>query len=175
VDPERDHIRGPMDAPVTVVEYGDFECPYCGRAEPIVRELLAGDGDLRYVWRHLPLNDVHPNAELAAEAAEAAAAQGAFWDFHALLFEHQDALRPKQLVGYAEELGLDADRFRRELRDGMHAGRVARDVESADLSGVAGTPTFFVNGARHHGAYDVPALKAAVKAARAKVLVTAGS
>ena len=175
VDPEHDRVRGPADASVTLVEYGDFECPYCGRAEPIVRELLAGDGDLRYVWRHLPLNDVHPNAELAAEAAEAAAAQGAFWDFHALLFEHQDALRPKQLVGYAEELGLDADRFRRELRDGMHAGRVARDVESADLSGVAGTPTFFVNGARHHGAYDVPALKAAVKAARAKVLVTAGS
>jgi protein-disulfide isomerase len=140
-----------------------------------VRELLEGDGDLRYVWRHLPLTDVHPNAEVASEAAEAAAAQGRFWDYHALLFDHQDALKPKQLVRYAEQLGLDVDRFRRELRDGDYAGRVARDVESADLSGVAGTPTFFINGARHHGAYDVDALKLAVKAARAKVLVAAGA
>ena len=175
VDPHHDRVRGPADASVTLVEYGDFECPYCGRAEPIVRELLEGDGDLRYVWRHLPLNDVHPNAEVAAEAAEAAADQDRFWDYHALLFDHQDALKPKQLVSYAEALGLDVDRFRRELRDHEHAGRVARDVESADLSGVAGTPTFFINGTRHHGAYDVDALKLAVKAARAKVLVAAGS
>jgi Na+/H+ antiporter NhaA len=175
VDPHHDRVRGPADASVTLVEYGDFECPFCGQAEPIVRELLAGDGDLRYVWRHLPLTDVHPRAELASEAAEAAAAQDAFWDYHALLFAHQDALRPKQLVEYAERLGLDAERFRRELRDGEHAGRVARDVESADLSGVSGTPTFFVNGARHHGAYDVGALTAAVKAARARALVTAGA
>ncbi len=171
VDAEHDRVRGPADASVTLVEYGDFECPFCGQAEPIVRELLAGDGDLRYVWRHLPLTDVHPRAEVAAEAAEAAAAQDAFWEYHALLFAHQDALAPKQLVAYAEQLGLDADRFRRELRDREHAGRVARDVESADLSGVAGTPTFFVNGARHHGAYDVGALKAAVQAARARALV----
>ena len=175
VDPKHDRVRGPAGASVTLVEYGDFECPYCGQAEPLVRELLAGDGDLRYVWRHLPLTDVHPRAELAAEAAEAAAEQGAFWDYHALLFDHQDALKPTDLVSYAEQLGLDAERFRRELRDGDHAGRVARDVESADLSGVAGTPTFFVNGARHHGAYDLRALKAAVKAARAKELVTAGA
>ncbi|HZV72454.1 MAG TPA: Na+/H+ antiporter NhaA [Conexibacter sp.] len=174
VDPHHDRVRGPADASVTLVEYGDFECPYCGQAEPIVRELLAGDGDLRYVWRHLPLNDVHPHAQVAAEAAEAAAAQDAFWEYHALLFDHQDALKPKQLVGYAEQLGLDVERFRRELRDGEYAGRVARDVESADLSGVAGTPTFFVNGTRHHGAYDVNALKLAVKAARAKALVVAG-
>ena len=172
VDPEFDHVRGPDDASVTLVEYGDHECPYCGQAEPFVRELLAGDGDLRYVWRHLPLPDVHPHADVAAEAAEAAADQGRFWEYHALLFEHQDALQPKQLVAYAEQLGLDAERFRRELREGEHAGRVARDVESADLSGVAGTPTFFVNGARHHGAYDLQALKAAVKAARARTLVT---
>jgi protein-disulfide isomerase len=175
VDPHHDRVRGPADASVTLVEYGDFECPYCGQAEPIVRELLAGDGDLRYVWRHLPLNDVHPHAQVAAEAAEAAAAQDAFWEYHALLFDHQDALKPKQLVGYAEQLGLDVERFRRELRDGEYAGRVARDVESADLSGVAGTPTFFVNGTRHHGAYDVNALKLAVKAARAKALVVAGA
>ena len=175
VDAKHDRVRGPADASVTLVEYGDFECPFCGQAEPFVRELLAGDGDLRYVWRHLPLPDVHPRAELAAEAAEAAAAQGAFWEYRALLFEHQDELQPKQLVAYAEQLGLDADRFRRELRDGDHAGRVARDVESADLSGVAGTPSFFVNSARHHGAYDADALTAAVKAARAKALVVQDS
>ena len=124
VDPERDHIRGPADAPVTVVEYGDFECPYCGRAEPVVRELLADFGDVRYVWRHLPLTDVHPHAQLAAEAAEAAAEQGAFWEMHDLLLEHQDALRPRDLVGYAEQLGLDVDRFRDDLRE--HVGRGAR-------------------------------------------------
>jgi Na+/H+ antiporter NhaA len=174
VDPDFDHVRGPADASVTLVEYGDFECPFCDQAEPFVRELLAGDGDLRYVWRHLPLPDVHPHAELAAEASEAADAQGAFWEYRALLFEHQDALQPRDLVRYAEQLGLDAERFRRELREGEHAGRVARDVESADLSGVAGTPTFFINGARHHGAYDLQALKAAVKAARARALVAAG-
>jgi Na+/H+ antiporter NhaA len=171
VDPEFDHVRGPADASVTLVEYGDFECPYCGQAEPFVRELLAGDGDLRYVWRHLPLTDVHPRAEVAAEASEAADEQGRFWEYRALLFEHQNALEPKQLVAYAEQLELDAERFRRDLREGEHAGRVARDVESADLSGVAGTPTFFVNGARHHGAYDLQALKVAVKAARARTLV----
>src|SRR6185312_248643 len=100
VDDERDHIRGPADAPVTVVEYGDFECPYCGQAEAVMRDLLAGHGDVRYVWRHLPLNDVHPNAQLAAEAAEAAAEQGSFWDMHDLLLSNQSALRPRDLVGY---------------------------------------------------------------------------
>jgi len=174
VDAEFDHVRGPAYASVTLVEYGDFECPYCGQAEPIVRELLEGDGDLRYVWRHLPLTDVHPHAELAAEASEAAAEQDAFWDYHALLFDHQNALQGKQLVAYAEQRRLDVERFRRDLREGEHAGRVARDVESADVSGVAGTPTFFINGARHHGAYDIHALKAAVKAARARTLVAAG-
>ena len=138
--PGRDHVRGPEDASVTLVEYGDFECPYCGQAEPIVRELLAGDGDLRYVWRHLPLPDVHPRAEVAAEAVEAAAEQGAFWEYHALLFAHQDALAPKQLVQHAEQLGFDVERFRRELRDGIYGGRVARDVESADLSASPARP-----------------------------------
>ena len=122
VDPEGDHIRGPEDAPVTLVEYGDFECPYCGRAEPVLRELLADFGDeLRFVFRHLPLSDVHPRAQLAAEAAEAAAAQGKFWEMHDKLFEHQDALAPSDLVRYAEELGLDADRFRDELRRRVYA------------------------------------------------------
>ena len=168
VDPERDHSRGPVDAPVTVVEYGDFECPYCGRAEPVVRDLIREFADVRYVWRHLPLSDVHPHAQLAAEAAEAAAAQGAFWELHDLLFEHQDALRPGDLVAYAEQLGLDVERFTRDLREHARTARVAEDVDSADLSGVSGTPTFFINGRRHHGAYDIAALSAAVRVAGAR-------
>ena len=168
VDPERDHFRGPVDAPVTVVEYGDFECPYCGRAEPVVRELIREFGDVRYVWRHLPLSDVHPHAQLAAEATEAAAAQGAFWELHDLLFEHQDALQPGDLVAYAEQLGLDVERFTRDLREHAGTARVAEDVDSADLSAVSGTPTFFINGRRHHGAYDIGALSAAMRVAGAR-------
>jgi Na+/H+ antiporter NhaA len=171
VDPERDHVRGPMEAPVTVLEYGDFECPYCGQAEPVVRELLRDFGDVAYVWRHLPLNDVHPNAQRAAEAAEAAAEQGAFWEMHDLLLEHQDALGFRDLVGYAERLGLDVERFEEDLRTRAGAGRVAQDVDSADLSAVSGTPTFFINGLRHYGAYDIATLSAAVKAARAREFV----
>jgi Na+/H+ antiporter NhaA/predicted DsbA family dithiol-disulfide isomerase len=165
VDPARDHVRGPEDAPVVVVEYGDFECRYCGQAEYLVRQLLAEHGDVRYVWRHLPLGDVHPRAQLAAEAAEAAAVQGAFWEMHDLLIEHQDALRMPDLVHYAAGLGLDVERFRADL--GRHAGalRIAEDVDSADLSGVSGTPTFFINGRRHHGAYDIATLSAAVVSA----------
>jgi Na+/H+ antiporter NhaA len=172
VDPERDHIRGPLDgAPVTVVEYGDFECPYCGQAEPVVRELLRDFADVRYVWRHLPLNDVHPRAQFAAEASEAAAEQGAFWEMHDLLLDHQDALGPDDLVGYAAELGLDVERFADDLRERVGAMRVADDVDSADLSGVSGTPTFFVNGRRHYGAYDIATLSAAVRAAGARAVL----
>jgi Na+/H+ antiporter NhaA len=171
VDPERDHIRGPEDALVTLVEYGDFECPYCGQAEPVVRELLRDFGDVRYVWRHVPLTDVHPRAELAAEAAEAAADQGAFWEMHDLLLDHQDALRPPDLIGYAEQLGLDVERFTDDLRGHVGAARVAEDVDSADLSGVSGTPTFFINDRRHYGAYDIATLSAAVKAAGARATV----
>src|SRR5262245_10002066 len=171
VDPERDHVRGPVDAPVTVLEYGDFECPYCGQAEPVVRELLRDFGDVAYVWRNLPLNDVHPNAQRAAEAAEAAAEQGAFWEMHDLLLDHQDALGFRDLVGHAERLGLDVERFEDDLRTRSGAGHIARDVDSADLSGVSGTPTFFINGLRHYGAYDITTLKGAVKAARAREFV----
>jgi len=170
VDPDRDHIRGPREAPITLVEYGDLECPFCGQAEGVLRELLVDFGDLRYVWRHLPLTDVHPHAQLAAEATEVAADQDAFWEMHDLLFEHQDALRPQNLHDYAGQLGLDLDRFVEELRKHVKAGRVAEDVDSADLSGVSGTPTFFINGRRHHGAYDVETLTAAVKAARAQLV-----
>jgi protein-disulfide isomerase len=172
VDAGRDHVRGPEHAPVTLVEYGDFECPYCGRAEPVVRELLADFGDVRYVWRHLPLNDVHPHTQVAAEAAEAAAAQGAFWEMHDLLLAHQDALERPDLVGYAAELGLDVDRFADDLDQHAGAARIAEDVDSADLSGVTGTPTFFVNGRRHYGAYDIEALSAAVRAARARAAIS---
>jgi Na+/H+ antiporter NhaA len=174
VDPERDHIRGPERAPVTLVEYGDYECPYCGRAEPIVRELLDSFGDeVRYVWRHLPLSDVHPNAQMAAEASEAAAAQGAFWPMNDKLLRHQDELSADDLTGYAADLGLDADRFWDELRHREYADRVAEDVSSADASGVAGTPTFFINGRRHQGAYDIDTLTEAVNRARRTSLLRA--
>ena len=174
VDPERDHIRGAVDAPVTVVEYGDFQCPYCGRAESVLRELLMSHGDdVTYVWRHLPLNDVHPWAQQAAEAAEAAAEQGKFWEMHDLLLDHQDALRLPDLLRYAEKIGLDLERFRDDLRRHTGAPRIAEDVDSADLSGVSGTPSFFVNGRRHHGAYDVDTLTKAVKAAKARTLIAA--
>ena len=171
VDPERDHIRGPMKAPVTLVEYGDFECPYCGLAEPVVRELLADTGDLRFVFRHLPLTDVHQHAQLAAEAAEAADRQGAFWPMHDMLMEHQGALTKRDLLRYAAELGLDQAQFATDVRDHVGAAHVAEDVDSADLSGVSGTPTFFVNGKRHYGAYDIDALTEAVRSARARALI----
>jgi Na+/H+ antiporter NhaA len=170
VDPACDHVRGPVDAPITVIEFGDFECPYCGRAEPVVRDLLE-DTDVRYVWRHLPLTDVHPQAQLAAEASEAAAAQAAFWEMHDLLLAHQDELTGKDLMRYAGELGLDTERFHDELKQGKHQHRVAQDLESADLSGVSGTPTFFINGQRHYGAFDLETLSAAIRTAREQLRI----
>jgi Na+/H+ antiporter NhaA len=171
VDDERDHIRGPVDAPVTIVEYGDFECPYCGQAEEVIRELLVDQGDeLRYVWRHLPLNDVHDHAQLAAEVAEAAGAQGKFWEMHDELLDHQDGLTARQLIAAAERVGLDVGRFREDLRRREFAPRVAEDVMEADESGVTGTPTFFINGHRHYGAYDLPTLTREVRTARARAL-----
>src|SRR4051812_19147248 len=167
VDPERDHVRGPQDAAVTVVEYGDFQCPYCGRAEPAVRAILGG-ADVRFVWRHLPLTDVHPDAALAAQAAEAAGAQGKFWEMHDLLLAHQDHLAKLDLLRYAEQLGLDVPRFKKELYSHTHLARVGQDVESADISGVSGTPTFFVDGRRQYGAFDAAALTSAIAAARAR-------
>jgi protein-disulfide isomerase len=169
VDEERDHIRGPKDALVTLVEYGDFECPYCGRAEPTIRQLLTEFGqDVRYVWRHLPLNDVHAHAQLAAEASEAAAAEGRFWEYYDSLFEDQSALGVGDLIARAERLGLDVERVTKDVREHRYAGRIADDVASADESGVSGTPTFFINGRRHHGAYDIESLTAAVRAAKTR-------
>ena len=178
VDPARDHIRGPKDAIVTLLEYGDFECPYCGQAEQTVRELLLSLGDdVRYVWRHLPLNDVHPFAQSASEASEAAGAQGRFWEMYDLLLSHQDELRFRDLIGYAEHLSLDVARFRQQLSDGAYRERVMADVSSADESGVTGTPTFFINGQRHYGVYDIDTLTEAVRAAkrRAQALSTAAA
>ncbi|MFG3322407.1 Na+/H+ antiporter NhaA [Streptomyces sp. NPDC048171] len=170
VDERHDHVRGPADAAVTLLEYGDFECPYCGQAEGVVRDLLGAETDVRYVWRHLPLTDVHPNAQAAAEASEAAARQGRFWDMHDLLMDRQDELGERDLLRHARELGLDMEVFREDLARRRGARRVAEDVDSADLSGVSGTPTFFVNGRRHRGAFDIDALKRAVEQARRRAL-----
>ena len=167
VDPAHDHIRGPVDAPLTLVEFLDFECPFCARATslgPALRQRF-GD-DLRYVVRNLPLTDVHPQAELAAEAAEAAAAQGRFWEMYDRLFAHQDELEPEDLVRHAEAIGLDVERFSRELAEGVHAPRVRDDVASAEASGVTGTPTFFVGGRLHYGPYDAETLGARLIEAR---------
>lgn len=164
VDPVRDHIRGAPDAPVTLVEYGDYECPHCGRAALVVKELLARfDGRLRFVFRHLPLVDVHPNAALAAQAAEAAGAQGRFWEMHDLLFTHQDELDPHDLAGYAAEVGLDVDAFTSDLRSGRHGPRVAQDINTAEEAGVAGTPSFFINEVRYAGAYDIDSMETLVR------------
>ncbi|MFN8217444.1 MAG: Na+/H+ antiporter NhaA [Solirubrobacterales bacterium] len=175
VDPARDHVRGDPEGVVTLVEYADFECPYCGRAEPTIRELLAShrrDG-LRYVFRHLPLSDVHPHAQLAAEASEAAHAQGAFWPMHDMLMEHQGELDLDDVRRYAEELDLDGERLEDDVRHRRFRQRVAEDVASADASGVSGTPTFFVNGRRHHGVYDIAALTEAIRRAKKLALAEA--
>ena len=172
VDPERDHIRGPKkDALVTLVEYGDFECPYCGQAEPAVRGVIREYGELRFVFRHLPLTEVHPHAQLAAEAAEAAAVQGKFWEMHDMLMDHQGALEVRDIVGYAAQIGLDTDKFRSDLRNHVGAYRVAEDIDSADLATVSGTPTFFINGNRYYGAFDLAALKEAVHTAKARAIL----
>jgi protein-disulfide isomerase len=163
VSEPRDHVRGPRTAPITLVEYGDFECPYCGQAYPVVKELEARMGErLRVVFRHFPLTEVHPHAAHAAEAAEAAGAQRRFWQMHDLLYERQDALEDADLIGYASELGLDLDRFQVELAQGVHRTRVREDFMSGVRSGVNGTPTFFINGRRHDGAWDLESLAEAV-------------
>jgi len=159
VDRRHDHVRGAPDAPMTLVEYGDFECPFCGRATGVVSELRERLGhELRYIFRHLPLTDVHEHAELAARAAEAAAEQGRFWEMHDVLFEHQDELEFEDLLGYAGGLGLDVEQFVRDLDDERLAERVRADVASAEASGARGTPTFFIGTMRHVGPYDADAL-----------------
>lgn len=166
---ERDHAAGPPTAPLTLVEYGDLECPYCRQAFPIVKQLQQQLGkDLRFVFRHFPLTKVHAHAQHAAEAAEAAGAQGAFWQMHDRLFERQFALDDEHLIEYATELGLDADRLGGALAAGSYRGKVRDDFRGGVQSGVNGTPTFFINGVRHQGGYDLDTLLTALEAARAE-------
>ena len=161
---ERDHVQGPEDAPVTLVEYGDYECPHCRDVVPIMRELRAQFGNrLRYVFRHFPITTMHPHAQLAAEAAEAAAAQGRFWEMHDLLYERQGALDREQLIQCAERLGLDTQRFERELSEGVYRDRVRKDFMSGVHSGANGTPAFFLNGARYDGPWDLDSLRAEIE------------
>jgi protein-disulfide isomerase len=151
---ERDHAAGSVDAPVTLVEYGDYECPYCGMAHPIVQKLQAALGKkLRFVFRNFPLHEAHPHARLAAQAAEAAGAQGKFWEMHDLLFEHQNALERDDILGYAKSIGIDADRVSRELESGVYEKHVREDFRGGVRSGVNGTPTFFINGDRYDGSW----------------------
>jgi protein-disulfide isomerase len=159
-----DHVAGPDDAPYELVMYGDFECPYCAASQSIlarVRKRL--EGELRFAFRHLPLESVHPHARHAAEAAEAAAAQGAFWEMHDALYAARGRLEDSDLVAHARGLGLDAERVERELASGEHAGRVERDASGAAALGLTSTPAFFVNGVRHTGSYDAGALVAALR------------
>ncbi len=161
---KRDHVLGPEDAPVTLVEYGDYECRYCRQVVPIVRDLQERFGErLRYVFRHFPLSAPHPHAQLAAEAAQAAGAQGKFWEMHYILFEHQGTLERTDLEGFAEEIGLDMEQFRRDLDDHIHADRVQEDFRSAVLSGATGTPVFFLNGMRYDGPWDLDSLAAEIQ------------
>lgn len=168
----RDHAAGPATAPLTLVEYGDFECPDCRQAFPIVKQLQRELGkDLRLVFRNFPLTKIHPHAQHAAEAAEAAAAQGAFWQMHDRLFERQFALDDDYLIEYAKELGLDADRLGGALAAGTYRSKVHDDFKSGRNSGVKGTPTFFINGARHEGERDLDTLLTALRTARAGILI----
>jgi len=166
VGEDRDHIQGPVAAPVTLLEYGDYECPYCGAAYPIVKQVQERMGEqLRFVFRNFPLTTSHPHAEQAAEAAESAAAQGRFWEMHDHLFEHQRHLEAEDLHTYARELGLDVDRFDRELAQHAYVARVHEDFLSGVHSGVNGTPSFYINGRRFDSSYDTDTLLAALQRA----------
>jgi protein-disulfide isomerase len=163
---EDDHVKGPAEPRVTLVEYGDYECPACGKLFVAINQLHQRlHGDIRIVYRHYPLSGRHPHAQLAAEAAEAAGAQGKFWEMHDLLFEHQDSLQEKNLKGYAERLALDVDRFRKDLKQRMFEERVREDFRRGVANGVYGTPGLFVNGIRHNGALDPEAILDCVPAA----------
>ena len=160
---DREHAQGSAQAVLTLVEYGDYECPHCGRAHPIVKEVQRRLGSkLRFVFRNFPLGEIHPHAQHAAEAAEAAAGQGRFWEMHDALFEHQRSLDDRHLLQYAQTLGLDLERFQQDLASHAYAGRVRDDFRSGVRSGVNGTPTFFINGVRHDDAWDVETLTEAL-------------
>jgi protein-disulfide isomerase len=164
--PTLDHIRGPVEAPLTLLEYGDYDCPYCAETADVVDELREQYGDrLRFVWRHLPLDDVHPGAQIAAEAAEAAAAQGRFWDMHDRLIRAEPMQDLDTLIDHAQALGLDLDRFVDDIQEEAHSGRIGLNVKGAEDSEAQGTPTFYVNGVRHDGPWDAESLAAALDAA----------
>jgi protein-disulfide isomerase len=168
VTEDRDHVQGAPDAAVTLLEYGDYECPYCGAAYPIVKDVQAAMGDeLRFVFRNFPITTAHPHAAQAAEAAEAAAAQERFWPMHDLLYENQQRLEGEHLFAYAADLGLDTERFKRELEEHVHAERVHEDFMSGVRSGVNGTPGFFINGVRYDDSYDFDTLLGALRQAAA--------
>jgi protein-disulfide isomerase len=161
---DRDHVQGAMRAVLTLVEYGDYQCPHCGRAYPIVKEVQRRLGSqLRFVFRNFPLAQIHPHAQHAAEAAEAAAVHGRFWEMHDALFEHQGALDDRHLAQYAESVGLDRERFLQDLTSHTYAPRVREDFLSGVKSGVNGTPTFFINGIRHDDGWDVETLTQALQ------------
>lgn len=166
VSAARDRIRGAVDAPITLLEYGDYECPHCGAAHSIVHRILDEVGDaVRFVFRHFPLTTIHPHAEPAAEAAEAAGSQGRFWQMHDVLFANQRNLAAPQLVAYASALGLDVPRFTRETTGHVHLPKIQEDFTSGVQSGVNGTPTFYVNGTRHDGGWDYASLMSALQQA----------
>lgn len=148
----RDHIQGSINAPIALVEYGDYDCPYCGEAHPIVKAIQERLGDrLCFAFRNFPLANMHPHAEHAAEAAEAADTQGRFWEMHDLLFENQEALDDADLRQYASALGLDSKRLINEVLTGAHSTRIREDFSGGARNGVNGTPTFFINGERYDG------------------------
>jgi protein-disulfide isomerase len=163
---DQDHRLGPATASVTLVEYGDYECPYCGAAYPVTKELwrILGE-ELQFVYRHFPLGQIHPHAHAAALAAEAAGAQGRFWEMHDMLFTHQDRLEPEDLLLYAKAIGLDVERFANDLAMRTHEPKVRADFLGGVRSGVNGTPTFFINGIRHNGGWDLPSLLGAIREA----------
>ncbi|MGZ4376437.1 MAG: DsbA family protein [Gaiellaceae bacterium] len=161
----RDHVRGPASAPLALLEYGDYECPFCRAAQPAVETLIDILGEeLCFAYRHFPLTQIHPHAQTAAEAAESAAQQGSFWEMHAMLYEHQARLDPPHLLAYGRTLGLDIRRMAFELEEHVHLPRVREDFLSGVRSGANGTPTFFVDGVRHNGPLDVTSLLASLKA-----------
>ena len=166
VTEDRDHIQGPADAAVTLVQYGDYECPYCGAAYPIIKQVQARMGErLRFVFRNFPITTSHPHAEQAAEAAEAAGSQGRFWEMHDTLYENQRRLGDDDLRSYAARLGLDLESFERDVAEHVHAARVREDFMSGVRSGVNGTPTFYINGVRHDDSYELETLLAALEQA----------
>jgi protein-disulfide isomerase len=160
----RDHVRGAMDAPIQLVEYGDYECPYCGRAFWVIRQLQARLGDrLAFVFRNFPLTEVHPRADSVARALEAAAAQGFFWEMHDRFYEHQHELEGLDLAEHAERVGLDVERWRKDMKDTRFRDRVREDVATGLSSGVTGTPTFFINGTRYEGSHDFDSMLGAIE------------